>query len=111
VHPSDWGEERNVPTAQTLLKTSAVVHELSIAMSLVDAVCEELPRLGGASVRVIRIRVGAMSGVSPDALLFAFDAATDGSAIAGSSLEIEATDGCELEVVSLEVIDAVSADR
>ena len=88
-----------------------VVHELSIATSLVEAVCEELPRLNGATVRAIRIRVGSLSGVSCDALMFSFDAATDGSPIAGSSLEIERTDGRELEVVALEVIDAGSADR
>ena len=87
------------------------MHELSIATSLVEAVCEELPRLNGATVRAIRIRVGSLSGVSSDALLFSFDAAADGSPIAGSLLEIERTDGRELEVVALEVIDVASADR
>jgi hydrogenase nickel incorporation protein HypB len=35
------------------------MHELSIALSLIDAVCEELPRLGDhVSVRSVRVRVG-----------------------------------------------------
>jgi len=54
------------------------MHELSIAMSLVDAICDELPKLGSVTVRSVRIRVGALSGVVPDALTFAFDVAADG---------------------------------
>lgn len=82
------------------------MHELSIALSLIDAVCEELPRLGeGTCVRSIRIRVGPRSGVVADALRFAFDVAVADSPIAGARLEIERTDGSELEVAALEVID------
>ena len=44
------------------------MHELSVAMSLVDAICEELPQLGEVTVRSVRIRVGALSGVSMEAL-------------------------------------------
>jgi hydrogenase nickel incorporation protein HypA/HybF len=81
------------------------MHELSIAVSLVDAICDELPRLGDVSVRAVRIRVGALSGVVPDALMFAFDVAADGSRVAGARLEIEATGGGELELTGLEVVD------
>jgi hydrogenase nickel incorporation protein HypA/HybF len=86
---------------------NAAMHELSIAMSLIDAVCEELPRLGeGASVRSVRIRVGPLSGVVPRALAFAFEVAVDDSPIAGAKLEIEETVGSELELTALEVVDA-----
>lgn len=82
------------------------MHELSIALSLIDAVCDELPRLGeGASVRSVRIRVGPLSGVATQALAFAFSVAVDDSPIAGARLEIEETTGNELELTALEVID------
>jgi hydrogenase nickel incorporation protein HypA/HybF len=82
------------------------MHELSIAMSLIDAVCDELPRLGeGVLVRRVRIRVGPLSGVVADALAFAFDVAVSESPIAGARLEIETTSGAELELAALEVVD------
>lgn len=82
------------------------MHELSIALSLIDAICDELPRLGdGVSVRSVRIRVGPLSGVAPHALAFAFEVAVDDSPIAGARLEIEETAGSELELTALEVID------
>jgi hydrogenase nickel incorporation protein HypA/HybF len=88
---------------------NAAMHELSIAVSLVDAVCDELPRLGeGAIVRSVRIRVGPLSGVATDALLFAFDVAAQDSLIAGATLEIENTQGAELELSALEVIDGTA---
>jgi len=82
------------------------MHELSIAVSLVDAVCDELPKLGRVSVRSVRVRVGALSGVVGDALTFAFEVATDASPIAGARLDIEQTPGRELQLTALEVIDA-----
>jgi hydrogenase nickel incorporation protein HypA/HybF len=82
------------------------MHELSIAMSLVDAICEELPRLGsGARVRSVRVRVGELSGVAPDALAFAFEVATDDTAIVGARLSVQTTAGRELELEALEVVD------
>jgi len=86
------------------------MHELSIALSLIDAICDELPNLGNVYVRSVHVRVGALSGVAPDALTFAFDIASGDSAIAGARLEVEATAGRELELTALEVLDA-AADR
>jgi len=82
------------------------MHELSIALSLVDAVCDELPRLGAnVSVRSVRVRIGPASGVSPDALTFAFDVAAAESPIAGARLEVEAGHDRALELTALEVVD------
>jgi Zn finger protein HypA/HybF involved in hydrogenase expression len=81
------------------------MHELSIALSLIDAVCDELPHIGCRAVRSVRVRVGALSGVSADALQFAFDVAIDGSPLAGARMEIERGEGRELELTALEVID------
>jgi len=87
------------------------MHELSIAVSLVETICDELPGLGEVRVAMVTLRVGALSGVAPDALAFAFDLATDNTRIAGAQLHIERTDGRELELRSLEVIDAAEDCR
>jgi hydrogenase nickel incorporation protein HypA/HybF len=82
------------------------MHELSIALSLIDAVCDELPRMGGVLVRRVHVRVGPGSGVVAEALRFAFDVAVAESAIEGAELAIEQTSGSELELAAVEVEDA-----
>ena len=44
---------------------------------------------GARRVRKLSLRIGALSGVVPDALRFAFDVVTRGTPAAGASLEIE----------------------
>jgi hydrogenase nickel incorporation protein HypA/HybF len=65
------------------------MHELSVAMRIVETLAEEL---GGARVAAVTVRVGAMSGVVPEALAFAWSPATRGTAFAGSRLDIEPVD-------------------
>ncbi|HXH77586.1 hydrogenase maturation nickel metallochaperone HypA [Nocardioides sp.] len=61
------------------------MHELAIAESVVSAVLE---RTGGR-VSVVRLRVGRLAGVVPDALMFCFELAAAGTALEGAALEIE----------------------
>lgn len=61
------------------------MHELSIAESVVEAVLE---RTGERPVTVVRLSVGKLSGVVPDALTFCFELATAGTALEGAALEI-----------------------
>jgi hydrogenase nickel incorporation protein HypA/HybF len=85
------------------------MHELSIAMSLIDAVCEELPKLGsGVAVRTIHVRVGPLSGVVPRALAFAFEVAVVDSPLAGARLEIEHAEGRELQLAAVEIVDGAA---
>jgi len=79
-------------------------------MSLVDAICDELPKLGNVSVQSVRVKVGALSGIAAEALTFAFDVAAEGSPIAGARLAVEGAAGRELELTGLEVLDG-PADR
>ena len=65
------------------------MHELSIALSLIDAASEEMSRLGVARVNTVHLRLGLLSGVVKDALLFSFDVAAAGTPIEGARLEIE----------------------
>ncbi|HEY7837609.1 MAG TPA: hydrogenase maturation nickel metallochaperone HypA [Terriglobales bacterium] len=83
------------------------MHELSLAMNLIEAIEEvieqECAQRGGLRVRAVRLRVGALSGVSADALAFAYECACEGTGLAGTRLTAEATAGSELEIVGLEV--------
>ncbi|MCU0294859.1 MAG: hydrogenase nickel incorporation protein HypB [Candidatus Nanopelagicales bacterium] len=63
------------------------MHELSIAHAVVSTVREALPD-PQARVTQVRLRIGVLSGVVAQALHFAYDVATDGTALAGSTLEI-----------------------
>ena len=87
------------------------MHELSIALSLVELASEELARLGDVRLGAVHVRVGTLSGVVPAALRFSFDVAADGTTIAGARLEIEpVADSRELKLRGLEVFDDAAAD-
>jgi hydrogenase nickel incorporation protein HypA/HybF len=65
------------------------MHELSIAVGIIDGVLEESARRGGLSVETVRVRVGRLSGVDKDALLFAYQVARQDTPLESSRLEIE----------------------
>lgn len=65
------------------------MHELSLALSLLDIASEESARLGHPRVRAIHIQLGPLSGVVETALLHAFEIAREGSSFASTSLAIE----------------------
>lgn len=66
------------------------MHELSIAQSLVDAAGKAAAQGGARRVLEVRLKVGALSGVAADALLFCYDVAVQGTLLEGSKLVIEA---------------------
>ena len=68
------------------------MHELSIAMSLVEVSCEELERQAGTRVEALHLRIGPLSGVVPGSLVSAFELASEGTPIQGARLAIEQTD-------------------
>lgn len=68
------------------------MHELSIAVSIVDGVLEEVERRGATDVSAVHVRIGRLSGVDKDALLFSWNVATEGTPLAHSSLLIEDVD-------------------
>jgi hydrogenase nickel incorporation protein HypA/HybF len=78
------------------------MHELSVAVSLVEIATEEGGRLGGR-VCAVHVKIGQLAGVAKEALAFSFDIASQDTPIAGSRLVIEDTDGRELELVALEI--------
>ncbi len=64
------------------------MHELSIAMSIVDAALEESARRG-VQVSAVHLRLGALSGVVKDALQFSYEMACQETRLEGSQLIVE----------------------
>ena len=64
------------------------MHELSIALSIVEMATEESNKRGGAKVDVVHLKLGRLSGVVKDALLFSWEIACQGTTLEGSRLEI-----------------------
>ena len=66
------------------------MHELAITQSVVDMVRD---RTADRRVSTVRLQVGRLSGVVPDAMQFCYELVTAGTPLAGSMLEIEQTPG------------------
>jgi len=64
------------------------MHELSIAMSIVELAEEEAERRG-VQVEAVHLRLGALSGVVKDALLSCYEMACEGTPLQGSRLVVE----------------------
>ena len=65
------------------------MHELSIAVSMIDQIIEESESRGGLVVEVVHLKLGVFAGVDKDALLFAYQLACEGTPLEGSRLLIE----------------------
>lgn len=62
------------------------MHELALVQSVVDEVAA---RIGTRRVVRVRLRVGALVAVMPNAMHFCFGVATEATALEGATLEIE----------------------
>jgi hydrogenase nickel incorporation protein HypA/HybF len=65
------------------------MHELSIALSILDMAEEEADRQGGVRVQGIHLRLGPLSGIVKQALLDAYELARDASPLKEAELIIE----------------------
>lgn len=65
------------------------MHELSIALSMIDEIEDQAERHGGGVIEAVYVRLGVLSGVDPQALRFAYELACEGTPLARSRLEIE----------------------
>lgn len=66
------------------------MHELAITQGVVDAVTA---RTGDAPVASVRVRVGRLAGVVPEAMRFCFDLVTAGTPLEGAALEFDQPEG------------------
>lgn len=61
------------------------MHELGITQSVVDTV---LDAVAESRITRLRLEIGALSGVVPDAVRFCFDVVVTGTALEGAELDI-----------------------
>jgi len=76
-----------------------IMHEMSIALSILDIALEESERRNEAIVRAIYVRLGSFSGVVREALSSAFELARETSPFGDCRLiieEVPATLNCEV---------------
>ena len=64
------------------------MHELSIALSILDLAAEEAERRGGR-VCAVHLKLGPLAGVVKEALRSAYDLAREGTPLAGAELVVE----------------------
>lgn len=65
------------------------MHELSIAQFMVEEASRAAGSVGARTVRSVTARIGVLAGVVPQALVFSWDIAAEGTICAGSSLLID----------------------
>jgi hydrogenase nickel incorporation protein HypA/HybF len=68
------------------LTENCAVHELALSESVVEMVRE---RLGEARILRVRLRVGCLMAVVPEALRFSFEVCSRRTPLEGAALEIE----------------------
>ena len=73
------------------------MHELSIAMSIVEMAQEEAARHGSAQVHAVHLRLGLLSGVVKQALLSSYEMACEATPLEGSQTSL-------IEEVPVEVL-------
>lgn len=74
------------------------MHEVGIMRQAVDLALSAARQNGGKRITRIRLEIGSLAGVAPDALAFAFEAVVDGTSAKGAVLEwIEIAVECRCE--------------
>jgi len=66
------------------------MHELGITQNIVAIVSEQA---GGKKVVRVKLLIGALSAIEPEAIRFCFDICADGTSLKGAALEIEEVAG------------------
>jgi len=65
------------------------MHELSAVLGILDTLINRCKEEGYNSIKSIRLRIGKASGISPDAIVFAFDTAKQGTIASSAELFID----------------------
>jgi len=65
------------------------MHELSIALSMIEMAKEESARRGDARITALHLKLGPLSGVVKEALTFSFEIACQCTVLEGARLIIE----------------------
>ena len=84
-------------------QTGEIMHESSIAHSILEIVDEQCREQACASVHAITVRLGKATGVMPEALQSAFDTLKENTVARNAVLTLEITAGREMEIVDLDI--------
>jgi hydrogenase nickel incorporation protein HypA/HybF len=66
------------------------VHELSIAQSIVETVVSQAQAHQASHVTCVRLRIGELTAIIEDALMFSFEIVAQDTVASGARVEIEA---------------------
>lgn len=69
------------------------MHEMSLMESVMEIVEDEARKAGAKSVKAVKLAIGELSHVEPEAMAFCFEAVVRGSIADGAKLEIERVPG------------------
>jgi hydrogenase nickel incorporation protein HypA/HybF len=65
------------------------MHEMSIAQSLVDILQEEMARNNASALKSVKLHIGRLSAIVPEALSFCFEIIASGTNMEGADLNME----------------------
>src|ERR1039457_1815653 len=82
-------KEGDPPHEMGLFSCESLMHEVSIMEEAVRMAVDAAKSAGKSRVLALRLRVGTLSGVVPEALRFAFDVVCRDTIAEGASLEME----------------------
>ncbi len=86
------------------------MHEMSIAQSLIDIIREEMERHQARVLNSVRVQIGRLSAVVPEALTFCFGIMISGTELEGAELITEIVPleaACKQCPQTFEVVDYV----
>src|SRR6476620_10856168 len=69
------------------------MHEIGIMQGTLDLAVQTATAAAASQILCVRLRVGAMTGLVPDALQFAFEALREGTIASEARLEVELVAG------------------
>lgn len=69
------------------------MHEMSLAESMLGLIEDCALREGGQRIKMVRLEIGKLSAVEPEAMRFCFDAVTRGTLAEGALLDIVEQEG------------------
>lgn len=69
------------------------MHELSIAMGIVDIAEKEAKKINASAIEAIELEIGELSGVEIDALNFVWESAVNGSVLENATKKIDIIKG------------------
>jgi len=69
------------------------MHEMALAQGIVDLIADEARKQSFALVKTVRLEIGALAHVEPEALRFCFDAVARGTLAEGAGLDILSAPG------------------